>query len=186
MTPKKKRLTVAEVENALTQNKGDHILAARSLAVPLLAFDAFVRKHEKLSAHSEALYVELIATTLRESRGNITTAARALGIARNTLYTRIKNHPVLDEALSDSREELLDEAESALFNSVLTREPWAVCFTLKTIGRKRGYVEKKEIEHQASVGSSLLDEMADLFNGVFGDGNESSAQDAQAPGERSS
>jgi hypothetical protein len=84
-----------------------------------------------------------VETELRRLRGNVTAAATVFGVTRQTLYTFIEAHdlqPVLEEA----RESLVDMAESALAVAVNERAPWAVIWTLKTQGKKRGYVERIE------------------------------------------
>ena len=42
-------------------------------------------------------------------------------------------------------EKILDLGETRLYDAVDRCEPWAVGLLLKTIGRKRGYIEKQEI-----------------------------------------
>jgi hypothetical protein len=94
------------------------------------------------------LKVEAIAQALEASVGNISHAARSLKVTRQTLYNRIKESPTLKAALEDARETALDNAESALQSAVLAKEAWAVCFTLKTIGKGRGYVERNEVDYR--------------------------------------
>jgi hypothetical protein len=89
--------------------------------------------------------VEEVMEMLETCGGNISFTARKLGIARRTLYYRIQKSPTLKAALEDARETALDNAESALQSAVLAKEAWAVCFTLKTIGKGRGYVERNEV-----------------------------------------
>jgi hypothetical protein len=91
------------------------------------------------------LTVEKVQEALESCSGNISFAARKLGCARRTLYYKIQASPTLKAALEDARETALDNAESALQSAVLAKEAWAVCFTLKTIGKGRGYVERNEV-----------------------------------------
>ncbi|MEI8016283.1 MAG: hypothetical protein D4R81_07615 [Nitrospiraceae bacterium] len=44
----------------------------------------------------------------------------------------------------------LDEAEAALHKAVMRGEAWAVCFTLKTQGKGRGYTERLEVSKPTS------------------------------------
>lgn len=88
---------------------------------------------------------ELISLALTEQEGNVTSAARSLGVTRSTLYNYLQRYPSLKTVLRDARESMLDHAESALVKAIKAGEGWAVCFTLKTIGRARGYVEKHEV-----------------------------------------
>lgn len=92
-----------------------------------------------------------IATALKASQGNVSAAARALSSTRMTLHRRIQASYELQEILSDARESMLDNAESALSRAVLNMEAWAICFLLKTQGKSRGYVERSEIKTESKV-----------------------------------
>jgi hypothetical protein len=92
-----------------------------------------------------ALTVDEVQAALESSSGNISFAARKLGCSRRAIYDKIQKSPTLKAALEDARETALDNAESALQSAVLAKEAWAVCFTLKTIGKGRGYVERNEV-----------------------------------------
>jgi hypothetical protein len=81
---------------------------------------------------------------LREQRGNTAAVGRILGVTRQAVAQFCRNRPKLAAVLTECREALLDDVESALFKAALKGEPWAVCFLLKTQGRKRGYFEKQE------------------------------------------
>lgn len=94
---------------------------------------------------------KLVETGLQRHNGNISLVAKNLGVTRQSIYDRINKNPKLQQVWSETRERAIDNAESALQRSVDNGEAWAVCFTLKTIGRKRGYVEKQEIEHSGGV-----------------------------------
>lgn len=77
--------------------------------------------------------------------------ATAFGVTRSAVYDYIKRHPTLKRTTDDAREKLVDDAESALHAAVLSKEGWAVCFTLKTLGKDRGYIEKHQLEQQGSI-----------------------------------
>ena len=88
--------------------------------------------------------VEEIAEALRKNNGMVSLAARSLHITRDSIYKRMRDHPILKEVLKDARESMIDLAESALRLAILNGEPWAVALALKTIGKGRGYVERIE------------------------------------------
>jgi hypothetical protein len=56
---------------------------------------------------------------------------------------------------------MVDNAESALNRSVLSGEAWAVCFTLKTQGKSRGYIERQEIRQVESIQVEIAEEIVD-------------------------
>lgn len=101
-----------------------------------------------------------VEDALKRSMGNISLAAKSLGFDRSTLYHRIKKNPKLKTIVDDARETLVDVAESALYSAVTKKEAWAVCFTLKTQGRARGYVERTELIQRTE--ETPLEEMSDV------------------------
>jgi hypothetical protein len=93
----------------------------------------------------------VIAEQLRRLNGNVAASAQNLGMNRSSLFRRIAKEPALGEILADSREAIVDAAENALYVAVTKREGWAVCFTLKTLGKSRGYVERQETEQSGKI-----------------------------------
>ena len=64
---------------------------------------------------------------------------------RSQINARIQRSPKLRAALDDIIEKDLDIAEGKLKQASSAGESWAVMFTLKTKGKRRGYSEKWEI-----------------------------------------
>jgi len=89
----------------------------------------------------------LIASTLERARGMVTVAARLLRCSRQTIYNAVQAYPEVKAALEDARELQLDTTELKLFEAIDKGQAWAICYYLKTQGRKRGYIEK--VEHGA-------------------------------------
>ena len=88
---------------------------------------------------------ESIVKALHATRGRIYLAADQLGCDPQTIYNRMEKEPELAEVIRAERERRIDIAETALDRAVIEGEAWAVCFTLKCIGKRRGYVERQEI-----------------------------------------
>lgn len=83
-----------------------------------------------------------ILDALEENMGNLTMAARDLGMARSALKTRIDNNPELRLALDDLREGVVDVAETNMFKRVYGgADPGAERFVLSTLGKSRGYTQ---------------------------------------------
>lgn len=89
---------------------------------------------------SKKSYIEAI----KASRGLVTLAAEMLGVSRCAVYAATKRWPEVREALEDARERMLDFTESKLMEKVKDGDTTAIIFTLKTLGRSRGYVERME------------------------------------------
>ena len=60
------------------------------------------------------------------------------------MYEYIRNNGLWDDVES-SREKMIDNVESALYQQALAGNTTAMIFFLKTQGKKRGYVERSEI-----------------------------------------
>lgn len=95
---------------------------------------------------------ELVAT-----QGLVSLAAENLGCTPMTIYNRAKAEPEIQQAIDNSRDNLLDRAELALRAAVIDREPWAVSLVLKTLGRGRGYGEVVRNEHAGAPGGPPIE-----------------------------
>lgn len=100
---------------------------------------------------SSWMKVGRVSEQIELSRGNLSHAARQLGVARSALQAFINRHPELRQIVTDQREAIVDSAENALAAAVLDKQGWAVCFTLKTLGRSRGYIEQVEQQHSGQL-----------------------------------
>lgn len=102
------------------------------------------------------VFIALTATT-----GNIAAAARRLGATRDGLWKFVERHPRLLQLTKDFRESIVDNAESAFNRAVVTEQPWAIQFALRTIGRRRGYVDRQEIQHVEPIQIEIAEEIVD-------------------------
>lgn len=82
-----------------------------------------------------------IIAALREYL-TVSAAADALGISRATIYARRRTCEEVAEAILEAREILVDKAEKGLEQLVDEGDFRAIQFTLRTLGRDRGYVER--------------------------------------------
>jgi hypothetical protein len=95
------------------------------------------------------LKADVVITKITELAGNMTMVAKSLGVSRQAVYTFMAKHPNIKEALDESRERMLDNVESALYNQALAGNTTAMIFFLKTQGKSRGYIERQEVAPQA-------------------------------------
>jgi|SRR6516225_7093095 hypothetical protein len=98
---------------------------------------------------------ELIAEALRKTRGNIARAADKIGITRTTLHSRINREPELKQIVDDSRERFLDDLEDVFQNKALSGDTVSGLFLLKTIGRKRGYDQDRDVMVESATKGAL-------------------------------
>jgi len=81
---------------------------------------------------------------LEQSLGIVTTAAKNVGISRDTHYEWLKVDEDYKAAVDSIQDITLDFAESQLHKQIKDGEVTSTIFYLKTKGKKRGYVERVE------------------------------------------
>jgi hypothetical protein len=86
-----------------------------------------------------------IIEALNKTGGNLAASAVLLGVSRQSVYNWLNADPQLKTAREHSVDGLLDMAESKLFGAIKKGNMTAIIFTLKTLGKARGYVESQEI-----------------------------------------
>jgi hypothetical protein len=98
---------------------------------------------------------EEIAPVLEAFNGLHTRAAKYLGLSRSYISHRVMESKMLQDTIKQCREALVDEAQNALREMILSLKcPAAVIYTLKTLGRDRGFAEdnpKNEYDTKALV-----------------------------------
>lgn len=120
-------------------------------------------------------HIDIFRKVANACGGILSDIAAHLGVERSTIYTWCNDDEQFQQALDDSRERFLDLAESNLRKlvagvpAVETNEMgekqfagWierpsetAIIFTLKTRGKKRGYVERSEVEADVNMKGSI-------------------------------
>ena len=80
----------------------------------------------------------------RANMGNATAASTAVGINRITYWRWYNSDPEFAALVDEVKEEQIDLAESELRKLVKSGNMTAIIFTLKTIGKERGYIERTE------------------------------------------
>jgi hypothetical protein len=98
---------------------------------------------------------ETMAKALRKSHGNLKLAAEMIGCNRETIRIRAASSKKLQDIIHEERASILDIAESALYNRILDGDMRAIEFTLRTIGKDRGYVEKRQEEITGKDGGPI-------------------------------
>jgi|KBSMisStaDraftv2_1062788.scaffolds.fasta_scaffold1642014_1 hypothetical protein len=83
-----------------------------------------------------------------KSFGNITASCRAAEISRTTYYNWMREDESFKAQIEtvEPNEIFVDFAENALIKRIRAEDTTAIIFALKTKGKKRGYVERQEIE----------------------------------------
>jgi len=102
-------------------------------------------KLPKKRLNREQLSVETVCEALKQAGGNASAAARILKVTRQTIVNYEKRHPEVAAARKEAREVFIDMAEAKLVKLVNDEHPPAVFFVLRTLGKDRGYAERKEV-----------------------------------------
>lgn len=78
--------------------------------------------------------------------GNISRACADTGIDRKTFYNWLNGDDDFKNRVDELNEQTIDAVESALMEQIKDGNTTATIFFLKTKGKKRGYVEKHDVE----------------------------------------
>ena len=90
---------------------------------------------------------EDLLQALEKALGVVSTACKKVGIGRATFYRWLKEDKDFSEEVQAIQDVALDFAESKLFEQIQDGSTAATIFYLKTKGKRRGYVERQELEH---------------------------------------
>jgi hypothetical protein len=85
--------------------------------------------------------------SLEKALGVVTVACKQVGIDRTTHYRWLKEDEEYKESVEEISDVALDFAESQLHKQIKDGNVAATIFFLKTQGKKRGYIEKQQLEH---------------------------------------
>jgi hypothetical protein len=92
--------------------------------------------------HSKRALIEAMEASL----GVVTTACKKLGISRTTFYEYYKTDESFKKQIDEIDSVALDFAESQLHAQIMKGNTAATIFYLKTKGKKRGYIERTELD----------------------------------------
>ena len=89
---------------------------------------------------------ESFLEALEKSLGIVTVACRSTNTPRSTFYKWLKEDKEFSKQVRDIDNIALDFAESKLHKQIENDNHVSTIFYLKTKGKKRGYVEKSEVD----------------------------------------
>jgi hypothetical protein len=94
---------------------------------------------------NELFTVEEVAGALTRQAGVVTSAAKALNCAPNTIYRYLREYPELKQVRAEAKTATIDLAEAMLITKIKEGHMTAIIFYLKTQAKDRGYVERREL-----------------------------------------
>ena len=97
----------------------------------------------------------------KKAFGNVTQSCNAIGIDRSTYYDWIKKDAKFKKDIEElePEERFMDFLESKLVERINKGDTTSIIFALKTQAKKRGYVERQEIEHSSNVETDVIFEI---------------------------
>jgi flagellar hook protein FlgE len=101
--------------------------------------------------NSDNIKKKAMIEALTKSLGIVTNACKDVEISRQTHYRWMQEDEDYKKAVEDVADIAIDFAESALHKQIKENDTTATIFYLKTKGKKRGYVEKIELDHTGSI-----------------------------------
>jgi hypothetical protein len=102
-----------------------------------------------------------VLDALEKSLGVVTSACKISGVSRTQFYQWCKDDLEFKSKVDSIEMVALDFAESKLFENIKEKKETSIIFFLKTKGKKRGYIEKQQIEHQGGMELNMTDEERD-------------------------
>ncbi len=99
------------------------------------------KEQERTKTQKKAILV-----ALEKTLGVVTTACKEVGIARSTFYEWHDTDDMFKKAVDSIGDVAIDFVESQLFKQIKKGVPASTIFYLKTKAKKRGYIEKSEID----------------------------------------
>jgi hypothetical protein len=96
---------------------------------------------DKTEQHKKAML-----DALEKSLGVVTSAAKTVGVGRTTHYLWMQEDKEYKAAVDELSDVAIDFAESQLHKQIKDGNSTATIFFLKTKGKKRGYVERQEVD----------------------------------------
>ena len=94
---------------------------------------------------------------LEQSLGIVTTACKKVGCARSTFYEYYNKDEAFKSKVDELQNFTLDFVESQLHKQIKDGNTTATIFYLKTKGKKRGYIERQEIQHEGTIESKVIE-----------------------------
>jgi len=94
-------------------------------------------------------FLEVFATKM----GNVSKACETAQISRQTFYDWMKDNDFAGK-VDEVKEGLLDFAEHQLLSNIKDGKTAEILFYLKTKGKKRGYIERQEVD---TVGDKMFE-----------------------------
>jgi hypothetical protein len=109
-----------------------------------------VAKRYRTAKDREAAMADFLIA-YEKSLGVLKPACDMTGMCRKTIWEWRKKYPEFDAACHDCEETAVDFVETKLYKLINDGAEASTIFYMKTKGRKRGYIERQEVDMSAEV-----------------------------------
>lgn len=105
------------------------------------------KNEDKTRNNINAVKKKAVIELFKKTFGNVTACCEAMKMSRRTFYEWLKDDADFRAEIENIQPDdlIVDFAENALIKKIRDGDTTAIIFTLKTKGKKRGYIEKSEI-----------------------------------------
>jgi len=98
-----------------------------------------------------------VIEAMKGTCGIVSNIAENLGCVWHTAKKYIEMSDRVKQAYSDECERVIDKAENKLQNAIDSGDMQMVKWYLATKGKRRGYVEKQEVDHTGNINIAVID-----------------------------
>lgn len=159
-------------------------MGRKSTKVPLDTTDDYLRRKALSDGPRPLKFTpEQVAAVLQKTAGNVLMTAKHLSCTRDLVISYIKKFPVVQKAISDSRDEIVDIAEAHIIKAVREGDRWAIDRVMNTYGRKRAFGGDSGTQISVGVnigGSGGGDDVKTTIEVIGPNGNVISLEDLRA------
>ena len=99
-----------------------------------------------MTTKSNTIKKKALLKALEKTMGVVTPACKSVDIARSTYYEWLKEDEEFSLKVDELQNVALDFTESKLYQSISDGNTSCIIFHLKTKGKKRGYIERSEMD----------------------------------------
>lgn len=155
----KKKDEKQELDSKVVKKKGKEILTPNTEQPDVKKKESPPRRTQAqrnaLSQRRTKYAKKKMLGILEKSLGIVTTACRAAGLSRTQFYEWVRSDPDFKKDVDEMEEIALDFAESKLHGLIDGNDTAATIFFLKCRAKKRGYVERTEIDNTGEVNINI-------------------------------
>jgi len=123
-----------------------------------------INKTPKKAGAHEKYTPQQFVDAIKACKGMKTLAANRVGCTYKTFMEYSRKYPEINEAVQDSREQMLDHVELKLYDRCMNGDTTALIFMLKTLGKQRGYQEKT-VNYNYDMSTMSDDELRAIAEG---------------------